>query len=198
MYESNLKIADFSYPFQMTSATFAIRKPEYKPEVFGILKTFSWQLWIAIFSILITMSIVYYVGFKRKYPLDKVLIHTSAVLLRQSSILKPFAMAENLLVYSWVVGAMFICLAYDSVFLSFLAFPPTNPINDISQLSKAILNGEYHCVIHPQSAFTYLFKLPKQENLKIIGADIKNNNLDYAKLLIPFLLENKKKYCFYC
>ena len=59
MYESNLKIADFSYPFQMTSATFAIRKPEYKPEVFGILKTFSWQLWIAIFSILITMPIVY-------------------------------------------------------------------------------------------------------------------------------------------
>ena len=70
MHESNMKIADFSYPFQMTSATFVVRKPDYKPEIFGILKTFSWQLWIAVFSVLIAMSVVYYVGFKKKCPLN--------------------------------------------------------------------------------------------------------------------------------
>ena len=84
IYETNMKIADFSYPFQMFSATFVIRKPEYEPEVLGILKTFSWQLWIAIFSILIAMSIIYYVGFKKKYPLDKFILHTFAVLLRHN------------------------------------------------------------------------------------------------------------------
>ena len=191
--EPNLKIADFSYPFEMLSAAFVIQKPEYKPEVFGILKTFSWQLWIATFSILIAMSIVYYVCFKNKSPLDQVLFHTFAVLLRQSSILKPSSMAENLLVYSWVIGAMTICLAYDSVFLSFLAFPPINPIKDISQLSKAVLNGDYHCIIPPQSAFNYLFKMPSNDNLKIIGADIKNNNLSIQALLRPFILENASK-----
>ena len=140
----------------MFSATFVIRKIEFKPEVLGTLKIFSWQLWIAVFSILIAMSIVYYISFKKKFPLNKTLLHALSILLQQSSILKTCSVTENLLVYSWVFGAMFVCLAYDSVFLSFLAFPPTNPINDISQLSKAVLNRDYHCVIHPNSAFTYL------------------------------------------
>ena len=102
-------------------------------------------------------------------------------------------MAENLLVYSWVVGAMIICLAYDSVFLSFLAFPPINRIKDISQLSKAVLKGDYHCIITPNSAFNYLFKIPTNENLKIIGKDIKNNNLSIKALMIPFILDNANK-----
>ena len=41
MLEANMKVPDFAYPFQMLSATFIIRKPGYKPEVLGILKTFS-------------------------------------------------------------------------------------------------------------------------------------------------------------
>ena len=56
IHESSMNTVDFSYPFEMLSAAFVIQKPEYKPEVFGILKTFSWQLWITIFSILIAMS----------------------------------------------------------------------------------------------------------------------------------------------
>ena len=40
-HELNMKITDFSYPFQMLSAAFIIRKPEYKLEILGILKTFS-------------------------------------------------------------------------------------------------------------------------------------------------------------
>ena len=125
--------------------------------------------------------------------MHKVLFHTFAVLLRQSSILKLSSMAENLLIYSWVVGAIIICLAYDSVFLSFLAFPPINPIKDVYQLSKAVLNEDYHYVIHPQSAFNYLFEIPKQEDLKIIGTDIKNNNLIFMELLIPFIYEEAIK-----
>ena len=66
--EPNIKIAEFSYPFQTLSASFVIQKPEYKPEVFGILKTFSCQLWITISSVLIAMSILCFIGFKKKYP----------------------------------------------------------------------------------------------------------------------------------
>ena len=188
MFESNMKISDFAYPFQMISATFIIRKSEYKPEVLGILKTFSWQLWIAIFSILIAISVIHYVNFKKKiYPLNKVLLHNFEVFMRQNSILKSSSMAENLRVFSWVVREIFISLAYDSVFLSFLSFPPVNPLKDISQLSKAVLIGDYHCVIHSQSAFNDVFEAAKQENLKVIGADIKNNNIDFANLVYPFL-----------
>ena len=163
MHESNMKIEDFTYSFEMFSASFIIRKSEYKPEVFGILKTFSWQICTDIFSILIALSVVYYIGLKKKYTLNKIFLHTCAVLLRHSSILKPSSMAENFLVYSWVVGAMFLCLAYDSVFLCFLAFSQINPIKDIFQLSKAILNRDYHCIIPSKSVFNYLFENPKQE-----------------------------------
>ena len=128
-----------------------------------------------------------------KYPLNKVLLHSFAILLRQSSILKPSSMAENFLVYLWVLATMFICLAYDSVFLSFLSFPPINPIKDLSQLSKAVQNKDYHCIVHPQSAFAYLFETPKLENLKVISTDIKNNNLDFEDLLYPFIFESSRK-----
>ena len=75
----------------------------------------------------------------------------------------------------------------------FSAFPPTNPIKGISQLSKAVLNGDYHCVIHPKSTFNDLFQTSTSEILKIIERDIKTNNLDYGKLFKPFLFENTNK-----
>ena len=178
------------FPFQMLSAAFVIRKPEYKPEIFGILKTLPWSLWMTILLFLIVMSLIYYRVFKKNYTLDKVSFYTFAVLLRQSSILKPVSMAENLIVYSWVVGAMFICLAYDSVFLTFLTFPPTIPIKDISQLSRAVLKGDYHCVVPALSPFNSMFRRTNQEDLKVIGRDIMTNSLIFGQFLSDFLYEN--------
>ena len=163
MDDSSMEATDFSNPYQLISATFVIQKPEYKPHIFGILQNFSWPLCITIFSILITMSLVYYVSLKKRCLLDKVPFHTFAILLRQNLILKPFPMTENLLFYLWVVEAMFICLAYDSVFLSFQSFPPHNSIKDLSQLSKAILNLDYHCVIYTFSAFLSVFEMSDQQ-----------------------------------
>ena len=128
-----------------------------------------------------------------KFPLNKVLLHTFAVLLRQNSILKPSSIAEILLIYSWVVGAMFICLAFDSVFLSFLTFPPINPIKDVSQLSKAILNADYHCVIYPSSAFMSAFKMSTQKDLKVIERDIKTHNLIFRDFWRDFLNDRIEK-----
>ena len=193
MHKSSMEIADFSYPYQLVSATFVIRKPEYKPQIFGILQTFSWPLWITILSILIAVSLMYYVGLKKKYTLDKVLLHSLVILLRQNSILKPTSMAENLLVYSWVVAAMFICFAYESVFLSFLAFSPNNPIKTIPELSKAILNADYHCVIHKSSAFMKVLELSSQEDVKVIERDIKTNNISFGDFLEDFLNDTVHK-----
>ena len=193
MHESNMEMGDFAYPYPLISAAFVIPEPEYKPQIFGILQTFSWQLWITILFILIAMSLVYYVGLKEKFKLDKVLLHTFSIFLRQNSILKSSSMTENLLIYSWVIGAMFICLAYDSVFLSFLAFPPNNPIKNIQQLSKAILNADYHCITHTSSAFMDAFNMSRQEDLKVIERDIKINNLSIYNFLDDFLNDRVDK-----
>ena len=188
--ELKAKFVDFSYPFRLISATFVTQMPEYKPEVLGILRTFSWPLWIFILLILIAMSLIYYISFKNKYSFHKVSLHTFAVLLRQTSILKPSTTTERLLIYSWVVGAMLICFAYDSVFLSFLAFPPIFPIKDVSQLAKSILNGEYHCVTPTVSAYYDLLTTTKDKNLKVLGKDILKNNFDRDEVWLDFLYGN--------
>ena len=164
--------------------------PEYKPEILGILKTFSWQLWIAITLILILISLLYYTNFKNKYTLDKVLLHTFAVLLRQSSIIQPSTTAERLFICSWVVGAMLICFSYDSVFLSFLTFPSIFPIKDVSQLAKSVINGDYHCITAGQSAYSDLMITAKDENLRVIGKDIQTNKLRNNQIWIDFLYGN--------
>ena len=188
--ELRANFVDFTYPFELLSGTFVTQMPEYKPEVQGIFRTFSLPLWISILLIFITLSLLYYISFKSNYSLDKISLHTFAVLLRQSSILKPSTMAERLLIYSWVVGSMLICLAYDSVFLSFLAFPPIFPIKDVSQLAESVINGDYHCITPSQSSYNYLLTISKEENLRVIGKDIQTNKLRSNQIWIDFLHGN--------
>ena len=135
------------------------------------------------------MFLAHYVCWKRKHSISEILFNDLAILLRQNSSLRHLSKAENLLVYSWVVGAMFLCLAYDSVFLSFLAFPPINHIKDVSQLAKAVMNKEYHCIILPGSGFYNQFQTTNEESLSIIGTDLKTNGLSSLKIVNDFLLE---------
>ena len=60
-------------------------------------------------------------------------------------------------------------------------------------MSKDLLNADYHCIIHPQTFFNYLFKTTKEENLKIIRTGIKNNILNIRTFLTPLILENTSK-----
>lgn len=93
--EVSTKIVDFSFPYKLYNATvltrsaeflfvntFVTRRTEYKPQIFGIFQTFLLQLWIAIFSILIAMSLVHYIIFTRMHSFDKILLQVFAVLLR--------------------------------------------------------------------------------------------------------------------
>lgn len=125
----------FAYPFKLYYYTFMTRKSEYMPQVIDIFHTFSTSVWIAIFLFFIIMLLIYYATLKRKYSFNKILIHLFAVFLKQDSIVRPFSIAENLLVYSLVAGAMFLGLFYESTVLSFLTIPPINQINDVSQLA---------------------------------------------------------------
>lgn len=177
MNELSTKVVDFVYPYELYSGTFMTKKPDYKPQMFGILQTFSLPLWIAIISIIIAMSLIYYAAWKHKYSFDKIMLHVFAVFFRQSSILRTLSLSEKLLIYSWVVGAMIICLAYDSVFLSFLAIPSVNTIKDVSQLTTAVEKEQYHCIAEPISGIYSELISSEQKNLKVIGSDILKNNL---------------------
>ena len=83
MTETMTKFAELSYPYQFYYGLFMTRKQEYNPQIFSILQTFSLSTWLAIISVFITMLYLYYVKeiFKKRYSLDKIIFHVSAVFL---------------------------------------------------------------------------------------------------------------------
>lgn len=86
---------------------------------------------------------------------------------------------------------MFLCLAYDSVFLSFLALPPVNKIKHLSDLATAVENGEYHCMTYNLAGFeNVLFDL-NQKHFKVIGTHIKKNN-GTIEVFENFIRKSKK------
>ena len=185
---------DFAYPLKLNAVTFVTGKPKYKAQMFGIFQTLSLSVWITIFSILIALFLIYYITLRWKYSSDKILLNVFAILLRQSSMFKPTSALENLLVYSWVVGAMYFCLAYDSVFLSFLTFPSIIKIKDASQLASAVEKGEYNCITVTGTQVTIdLLKASQQKYWRILGRDLERNNLSHISVLEDFYFDKTER-----
>lgn len=124
MDERCTQIVSFFYPYKLYSFTFVTPKAEYKPQISGIYQTFSLSLWIAFISVLVTISLVYCVILKQKYSYDKIALHNLEILLRQSFMLRPSSISENLLMYAWVglygqclfVSLMIPCFSFFSLY----------------------------------------------------------------------------------
>ena len=198
MTETITKFVDFSYPYQIYYGSFMTRKQENKPQIFSILKTFSLSTWLVIFLVFFTMLYLYYASLKKRHSLDKILLHVFGVLLRQESIMKTSSMGEKLMVYAWVFGTMFLCLAYESVFFSFLAIPSVSQIKDVSQLAKAVKKENYHCIADPTGGVYERLLQSQEGNLKIIGTDLRKNNLSYIENAYEnvYRISNKRNIAF--
>lgn len=190
--EENIDIFDHSYPYKLTSFTFLTPKPQYKPQIFGILHTFAVSLWMAVLLAIMAMILAYYVVFKRKCSLHRIFLHVFAVFLKQNSIICHSSIVEKLLLYSWVVGAMFLCFAFDSVFLSYLAIPTVTKIKDVAQLATAVANGEYHCIDFHSKGTRNILQQSNSESLRILGKDIETNleNIEFMKDFIDGKIHN--------
>lgn len=146
--EQAAEIVDFSYPYKLEGYTLVIRKPKYKPHIFGVFQMFSIFVWITIISVLIAMPIISYIIMKRKYIFEKISFNIFVILFKQNSVIRSSKIVEKLLVCSWIVGSMIFCLSYDSVFLSFLSIPPILKIETFSVLALAVESRDYHCISH--------------------------------------------------
>lgn len=195
MTEDLLKKVDFSFPYQLHDYTFVTQKPKYKPQIFGIFKTFSLPVWMSIMSVLFVMPIISFVILKRKYTFNDICFHVFAILLRQNSIIRPSSLVEKLFVYSWVVGAMILCLSHDSVFLSFLSIPPVTKIKTLLDLSLAIQSDDYICIDDPYSSIAGDWMISKEEHLRTIAKNIVENLPSYRgqEPLTYFLQESHKQ-----
>ena len=194
MSEDKKKAIDFCYPFQLFSHTFLTAKPEYESQIFGILQTFSIGVWIAVAVVVITMMFIHYIFLKNKYSLRKTLFHVFATMLRQNCIITPSSVVENILIYLWIIGTMFICLAYESVILSFLAFPPVVKIKHLSDLAAAVESGKYHCITSIMgSGLAENYIKSNHKYLKVIGEDLFKSNLTSGAATMYFIQQARSK-----
>ena len=75
---------------------------------------------------------------------------------------KESSMGEKLMIYAWLRGTMYLCLAYESVFSSFLTMPSVSQIKNVSQSDIAVKREVYHCTSEPAGA-NYKRLLQSQE-----------------------------------
>ena len=118
-------------------------------------------------------------------------------MMRQGSAISPLSLGEKILVYSWILGSMILCLTYDSVFLTFLSFPPVAKIKHLSDLALAVEKGDYQCMARlDEGVAEYLWNTNK-ESLQVIATDLKKNNLSYGFVAYNFVVEKKKNYALF-
>ena len=140
--------------------------------------------------IFITTALACYFIFK-KLKFSKVLLNVFAILMKQNTQVRSSSFVEKLIIYSWVFGAMILCLSYDSVFLSFLSIPPLSKIKHLSDLASAVQDGYYHCFGSPQDGIVRYLWNTNKENLRIIAKDIHQNDVRYLLLFRDFISSNK-------
>ena len=191
MDETSVEISDFAYPYKLNDCTFVTYKPEYKPHIFGIFQAFSLPVWLIMAAVFITITLTYYIILKSKYQFNKVMFHVFATLVRQNALIVPSSFAEKLLIYSWIVGAMILCLSYDSVFLSFLSFPPLTRIKNLSQLASAVQKGDYHCVGFLKTGIAEMLRNTEKEYLRVIANNMLENESKSKYLYKNFIHDNK-------
>lgn len=191
MNELNVGEVHFAYPLELLFTTFVTRKPEYDPKIFDILGSFSLKLWIVIAVAFVSIAIVHLAMLKREYSFPDIVLHVFAVSLRQPGSLGQKTSAESVLTYSWVVGAMVLCLAFESVVLSFLTLPPLSEVKDVESLAKLVENGEYVCMGDFDMAG--VLEQSSDITMKIIARNILDNYAVLGSSPLTFIRESERK-----
>ena len=191
MHEEVLEMVDFSYPYAMDYHTFVTQNPKYTPQIFGICRMFSVDVWISLVFTFLALTVVYYLTLKKKSNFCKIFFHVLALLMKQDAIIIPSSFVEKILMYSWIFGAMVLCLAHDSVLLSFLSLPPLTKIKNLSDLAVSIQEGNYKAMAVPSSFVPAYLKDTRKEHIKVIADDILKDKEICVSLLGKFVPDDK-------
>ena len=175
--EDLMRERDFSYPTTVLDYAFVTHKPKKRPHIFDIFHTFSLSVWITIAFLFLALLLVHHIFFKRKFNVVETLFHIFSVLVKQGSTIATSSFGEKILVYSWILGCMILCLAYISVSLSFLSFPPVTKIKHLSDLALAVQKGDYQCMTYHRDGLVPYFLSRNETSLNVIATDILKNNL---------------------
>ncbi|KAF8793891.1 glutamate receptor ionotropic, kainate glr-3-like [Argiope bruennichi] len=171
--EKRMSVAAFSYPYTWQDVTFSTRKPGRLPKGMDFMWPFSYQVWICIAISIIVLTIAYRISMTKAYPLPKIFFGIIGILLRQSPEITCRSFRDRCLIISWIGGCTVLSYSYTVVLLSFLTVPLTDrPIETIPQLTEAVQQGRYKCIIPAGSSIVEILKSSKKKSDRILGYHI--------------------------
>ncbi|GBM55394.1 hypothetical protein AVEN_150456-1 [Araneus ventricosus] len=171
--EQRMSVATFSYPYTWEDVTFSTRKPTRLPKGTNFMWPLSFQVWICIAVFIVFLTVAYRISLTKAYPLPKIFFGIVGILLRQSPELACKTFRDRCLIISWIGGCTVLSYSYAVVLLSFLTVPlRERPIETVSQLSKAVQQGRYRCVVPAGSSIVEILKNSNKKSHRIIGYHI--------------------------
>lgn len=175
--EQRSSVIDFSYPYQYIPISFITDQPQYLSDRYAVMRAYSLNGWIAIIASLILVqcaSCIFQVN--NKGSLQSMLLDIYGILLEMSINFRLHKLNTKFLIFSWIIGAMFLSQGYKAILLSFLTFPTLTGIRNIPELAKAAEDSSFKCSTYPGSSVYQTILGNGGESWQKIGECINRTN----------------------
>lgn len=169
---------NFSYPYYSADLTFLTDLPEALSKNLVLSHPFSTEVWIACIAFLITISLLLCVEDSKKGSYQNTMLATFSLLMNQTCSFKAKPRSTKLILFSWMIGSMFLTYSYKATYLSFLSFAPKEGVHNIVELSKAVIKGSHICKTFPGTYYIDVLLESQIPTIKVIGESLKKNSIN--------------------
>ncbi|GBO11280.1 hypothetical protein AVEN_16604-1 [Araneus ventricosus] len=178
--EARSQAVDFSFPYATIDRTFVVKEPGAIPHLAAYMHPFSDSVWILYTSLIIASAFLFQkVMFKNASLLVSFILILGST-LSQSMHCAIFSHGKRVAFGLWLTIATVMPFLYKTNFLSFITMPGRKPgINDFRDLSEAVLNKNYKCLVPKGTADEELLLKSKIDYLEMLGEVIRQNRWKY-------------------
>ncbi|KAF8788648.1 Glutamate receptor ionotropic like protein [Argiope bruennichi] len=166
----------FSYPYDIEQIVFATKAPGYLSKYFAYFYPFSSSVWLIIIAVILTLPFLWKILLKYNLRISKLWSNVFISFLNAGTNIKPVALPDYILLGTWIPMVSLITYSYTAVLLSFLTLPlHETVVRDVSELSVAIRNGKYRCMVYEGTGIKDILKGSPTTAVKLIGNAVENN-----------------------
>ena len=176
--ENRNKALNFTTPYVFTDVTFVTDNPVSVQKSFAIFYPFSPWVWITLALFLLSVTFLTYIFVSKRYNSTVILIDLFGILLQNAPGIKVRTRSTKILIFSWIIGTLFLAHCYKAVLLAFLSFPSMTGIYDVKGLSEASKKPSFHCRTMPGSYLYNVLMNATDELYGPIGKCVRRNSRD--------------------
>lgn len=184
---------NFTFPIHVDDFTFKTNKAEPYPKNFAILETFALEVWFCIGISLILTSFLLYILLNRKQQYSILLLETLGNLLEKSFSFEVRQRNTVFMLLTWFLGITVLSNSYKAVILSVITIPRMVGVRDISDLSKAVKDSSFRCIMNKASSRSNAWFESNDDRLRSIRKCMKRSEIENLYDMPAFLKYPYKK-----